>query len=761
MTKMDSSRCNSRQRQTLLALSLTLLGSSASAFQNPTSISPLRSRIVTLPTLTQCFSTQLDKEAESKTSTSKTTTLVDPSNLSAASHINNNGQDQELLTVLDLKSYETELLSIWDEDVTLQKGFDWEIEKLRRYFSGLRQRDDGAWVRTDSIFDFLVTHTPSKVMAVNEKGERYEGPPQPVNILDVGVLVLKNLLNGLGFGPSLGMAAVPNVVIQKYEGSFFTFIKGVLGGDLQTLAGGPLFLLLAKYYQDYGPIFNLSFGPKSFLVISDPVMARHILRDSSPEQYCKGMLAEILEPIMGDGLIPADPKIWKVRRRAVVPGFHKKWLLNMVNLVGDCGDRLISNLETNIASQTPIDMEERFCSVTLDIIGKAVFNYDFGSVNKESPIVKSVYRVLREAEHRSSSFIPYWNLPYADKWMGGQVEFSKDMGMLDDILTKLINQAVETRQEASVEELEDREVGDDPSLLRFLVNMRGEDLTSKVLRDDLMTMLIAGHETTAAMLTWTMFGLAESDPGLTKEIQAEVRTVMGNKTRPDYDDVFKMKKLRFALIEALRLYPEPPVLIRRAREEDTLPAGGSGLSGGVKVLRGTDIFISTWNLHRAPEYWENSEKYDPTRWERPFKNPGVKGWEGFRPEKVSEFSLYPNEITADYAFLPFGAGKRKCIGDQFAMLEAAVTMSMIINKFDFTLVGKPEDVGMKTGATIHTMNGLNMVVSHRSETNPIPETNDWWVEQHLSRGMDTNGRPYASTEDAAWTTSQRQGDLRP
>jgi hypothetical protein len=133
-------------------------------------------------------------------------------------------------------------------------------------------------------------------------------------MLDVGVLVTKNLLNGLGFGPTLGMAAVPDAVIQKYEGSFFSFIKGVLGGDLQTLAGGPLFLLLAKYYKDYGPIFNLSFGPKSFLVISDPVMARHILRDSSPEHYCKGMLAEILEPIMGDGLIPADPKIWKASK---------------------------------------------------------------------------------------------------------------------------------------------------------------------------------------------------------------------------------------------------------------------------------------------------------------------------------------------------------------------------------------------------------------------------------------------------------------
>eukprot|EP00579_Thalassiosira_antarctica_P004266 CAMPEP_0201890918 /NCGR_PEP_ID=MMETSP0902-20130614/33197_1 /ASSEMBLY_ACC=CAM_ASM_000551 /TAXON_ID=420261 /ORGANISM="Thalassiosira antarctica, Strain CCMP982" /LENGTH=769 /DNA_ID=CAMNT_0048421911 /DNA_START=173 /DNA_END=2482 /DNA_ORIENTATION=- len=758
---------NNRQRQImLLALSLSLLlGNSgvSTAFQSPTSISPLRTRIAS--SLTKPLFSTLDKEkeveAEKKSSTKTTTTkaLVDPSNLPAASHINT--QEATEPTILDLSSYENSLLNVWDEDVTLQKGFDWEIEKLRRFSAGLRQQDDGSWAHTPSIFDFLVTLSPSKVVGVDAMGKRYTMPPKPVNILDVGVMVTKNLLNGLGFGPSLGMAAVPDAIIQKYEGSFFTFIKGVLGGDLQTLAGGPLFLLLAKYYQVHGPIFNLSFGPKSFLVISDPVMARHILRDSSPEQYCKGMLAEILEPIMGDGLIPADPKIWKVRRRAVVPAFHKKWLNNMISLFGDCGDRLCNDLDARAVAKTPVDMEERFCSVTLDIIGKAVFNYDFGSVTKESPIIKAVYRVLREAEHRSSSFIPYWDLPYAEKWMGGQVEFRKDMGMLDTILTKMINEAVESRQEATVEELEERDVGDDASLLRFLVNMRGEDLTSKVLRDDLMTMLIAGHETTAAMLTWALFGLISNDPDMMNEIKAEVRTVMGNKSRPDYDDLVKMKKTRYALIEALRLYPEPPVLIRRARQEDTLPPGGSGLSGGVKVLRGTDIFISTWNLHRAPEYWENPEKYDPTRWERPFKNAGIKDWAGYDPEKQSIYSLYPNEITSDFAFLPFGAGKRKCIGDQFAMLEATVTMAMIMNKFDFTLVGTPEDVGMKTGATIHTMNGLNMVVSHRSETDPIPETNDWWVQQHLSRGFNANGRPYATTEDAAWTTSRQNGDLRP
>jgi cytochrome P450 len=164
----------------------------------------------------------------------------------------------------------------------------------------------------------------------------------------------------------------------------------------------------------------------------------------------------------------------------------------MVTMFGDRADILVNDLYSK--EGTALDMEERFCSVTLDIIGKAVFNYDFGSVTEESPVVKSVYRVLREAEHRSSSFIPYWDLPYADKWMGGQVEFRKDMTMLDDILANLINEAVATRREATVEELEDRDNEENPSLLRFLVDMRGEDLSSMVLRDDLMTMLIAGHE---------------------------------------------------------------------------------------------------------------------------------------------------------------------------------------------------------------------------------------------------------------------------
>ena len=653
---------------------------------------------------------------------------------------------KEKIQLLDASTYESELIERW-RDPTRQTGFDWEIEKARRYFAGLRMREDGIWVRKPSFFEFLVSKTRTNVNPLS---------PRPVGVTDVAKLFMVSILSQLGLGPLLGMAAVPNAVIQKYEGSFFSFIKGVLGGDLQTLAGGPLFLLLAKYFEDYGPIFNLSFGPKSFLVVSDPVMARHVLRESSPDQYCKGMLAEILEPIMGKGLIPADPATWRVRRRAIVPGFHKKWLNRMISLFADRAEILVNDLGPKSENKVVVDMEERFCSVTLDIIGKAVFNYDFGSVTKESPIVKAVYRVLREAEHRSSSFIPYWNLPYADQWMGGQVEFRKDMTMLDDILADLINDAVSTRREASIEELELRENEDDPSLLRFLVDMRGEDLSSMVLRDDLMTMLIAGHETTAAMLTWTLFELSQGEPGMLKEIHNEVRTVLNGKDRPDYDDIVAMKKLRYALIEALRLYPEPPVLIRRARTEDNLPRGSSDLQDGVRVLRGTDMFISTWNLHRSPDLWDQPEKFDPTRWDRPFQNAGVRGWGGYDPDKVT--GLYPNEQASDFAFLPFGGGQRKCVGDQFAMMEAVVTMSMMIKNYDFEFAIPPEEVGMKTGATIHTMNGL-MMRATRVGNDDVPCSDGWWQLQHLKRGMNANGRPYTTEEDAVRLSRELKAEV--
>jgi cytochrome P450 family 97 subfamily B polypeptide 3 len=493
-------------------------------------------------------------------------------------------------------------------------------------------------------------------------------------------------------------------------------------GDIADIADGTQFIGLQKYYRDNGSPYKLCFGPKSFLVISDPVQAKHILREEAV-RYDKGLLAEILEPIMGKGLIPADPETWSVRRRQIVPAFHKAWLGHMVGLFGYCNIPLISSLDKLAAEDGHVEMEEKFCSVALDIIGKSVFNFEFNSVTKESPVVKAVYRALVEAEHRSMTPAPYWNLPFANQLVPRLRAFNADLELLNDVLDDLINRAKTTRQVEDIEELERRDYANvkDPSLLRFMVDMRGADIDNKQLRDDLMTMLIAGHETTAAVLTWALFELLRN-PECMKKAQEEIDRVIGDRT-PTLDDIKEMKYVRLVIAETLRLYPEPPLLIRRCRTEDKLPKGGGREA---TVIRGMDMFLALYNIHRDEKFWEEPDKFDPMRFTRKFVNPDIPEWEGFDPAKW-EGRLYPNELASDFAYLPFGGGPRKCIGDEFATLEATVTLAMVLRRYNFEfdkskatnvdimdipyLVDHP--VGMRSGATIHTRNGLHLIIKKR------------------------------------------------
>ena len=332
-------------------------------------------------------------------------------------------------------------------------------------------------------------------------------------------------------------------------------------------------------------------------------------------------------------------------------------------------------------------------------------------------------------------------LPFANKWIDSQVEFSRDLSLLNDVLDELIQKALDTQQTADVEELEQRDLDamEDPSLLRFLIDMRGEDTTSKQLRDDLMTMLIAGHETTSAVLTWTLFNLVQNPEYLAK-VHAEIDACMGpvGSHTPTFDELPDLLYTRLALVEALRLYPEPPVIIRRALKETELPQGGA--AGPVRLIKGTDVFISTWNLHRSAELWDRPAEYHPERFLKEFRNERVLGWKGFTPKMAG--GLYPSEVDGDFSFLPFGGGNRKCVGDQFAMMEATVTLAMMLKKLDFTMVGTPEDVGMVTGATIHTKNGLKMTVALRPPSAPV--VNGHGVNGHGANGSGLSGAAAAA-----------------
>nr|GME04886.1 cytochrome P450 97B2, chloroplastic isoform X1 [Ipomoea batatas] len=482
-------------------------------------------------------------------------------------------------------------------------------------------------------------------------------------------------------------------------------------GAVSDLFGRPLFFSLYDWFLEYGSVYKLAFGPKAFVVVSDPIVARHILRENA-FSYDKGVLAEILEPIMGKGLIPADLDTWKQRRRVIAPGFHTSYLEAMAKVFVDCSERTILKVEKLIEGEESqggktieLDLESEFSNLALDIIGLGVFNYDFGSVTKESPVIKAVYGTLFEAEHRSTFYIPYWNIPLARWLVPRQRKFRNDLKVINDCLDGLIKLAKETRQEADVEKLQQRDYLNlkDASLLRFLVDMRGADADDSQLRDDLMTMLIAGHETTAAVLTWAVFLLAQH-PSKMKKAQAEIDAVLGQ-GRPTFESLKKLEYLRLIVVESLRLFPQPPLLIRRSLRPDQLPGGYNGDKDGYSIPAGTDIFLSVYNLHRSPYFWDKPNEFEPERFQVRKESEGIEGWAGFDPSR-SPGALYPNEIISDFAFLPFGGGPRKCVGDQFALMESTIALAMLLQKFDIKLKGTPESVELVTGATIHTKNGL-------------------------------------------------------
>eukprot|EP00899_Mesostigma_viride_P021344 jgi/Mesvir1/29210/Mv08628-RA.1 len=481
-------------------------------------------------------------------------------------------------------------------------------------------------------------------------------------------------------------------------------------GNASDLVGDPIFKPLFGWFTQLGGVYKLAFGPKAFVVVSDPVVAKHILREN-PGHYSKGILADILEPIMGTGLIPAPFAVWQERRRAIVPGFHKLYLDAMIDVFAQCGLRSINKIDGLLASaggaDVVLDMEAEFSSIALDIIGISIFNYDFGSVTNESPIIKAVYGVLDEATHRSTFYLPYWKIPCISLIVPRQREFAANMKLINDCLDSLINQAMESRVEDDLEALQNRDYAKvkDKSMLRFLVDVRGEESTCRQLRDDLMTMLIAGHETTAAVLTWAMFELCQNHDIMLKA-RDEVDRVLGDDRMPTMEDARKLPYLRLIVAETLRLYPEPPLLIRRCIQDDVLPGAHMGRPDGYKIPAGTDFFLSCYNIHRNPALWKNPDKFWPERFLE--KNVPEKvtesGWQGYDPAPMGQF--YPNEINSDYAFLPFGGGQRKCVGDQFAVMESIVILAGMLRKFDFALDIAPKDVGMWMGATLHTNKGL-------------------------------------------------------
>ena len=480
--------------------------------------------------------------------------------------------------------------------------------------------------------------------------------------------------------------------------------------DITGLLGGGLFQPLFKWMKEAGPVYLLPTGPvTSYVVVSDPDCIKQILFNYG-SKYIKGTIAEAGEFLFGLGVALQENEAWKIRRKAVAPSLHRRYVEAMVDrCFGPCAERMVELMEQSVdadgGEKKRVNMESKFSQAALDIIGISVFNYDFKALTSAAPVIQATYTALKEVETRSMDLLPTWRLPepFLRVVSPRQKNAQDAVTVIQEVTTKLVDDCkrmVEEEEKVGGAEVWARDYLNDsnPSVLRYLIAAR-EEVSSTQLRDDLLSLLVAGHETTASVLTWGTYELLKPENAeQLRLLRAELDEVLGTKPFPTYEDMTKMPYLERCFHESMRLYPQPPVYTRRAVVEDVLPK-----NLGV-VPAGQDILVSIYNLHRSPESWgPNSQVFEPMR---------------FGPLALGQ----PNELNTGYRYTPFSAGPRRCPGDKFAVLEGMAIWAVLFRRLDLTLM-KGHDVVMTSGATIHTRDG--MLVDAKRRQGPVGEHVDW------------------------------------
>ncbi|WKL47332.1 cytochrome P450 [Flavobacterium pectinovorum] len=390
-----------------------------------------------------------------------------------------------------------------------------------------------------------------------------------------------------------------------------------------------------RYFDKLGDSFSLKIGKSKHLILSrDNEVAQYILQKNQKNYYKSKFQSVYLSKYLGKGLLTVDGEFWLKQRRLIQPAFHKQ---KMNQLVENMNDTIVAELDSLVTDQS-VDVFPVMSQVAFNVVAKSLFQL---SVSDEK-----LNRIKYIIEEVQNFLVKEIRLPHKAWWfsLSGQVEKHLELAEENN---KIIQEIVEDRI-TSKEEIND--------LLNMLLETRyedtGEGMSVKQLIDEIKILFIAGHETTANALTFTLYLLAEN-PELQQKVFEEI-TEIQSETIDVVEQLQKMTYINAVLNEAMRLYPPAWITDRENVEDDNL--------AGYNIKKGTLIGVSFYELHRNPKYWENPEKFLPER---------------FLGEQKKQSMQY---------FYPFGAGPRMCIGAGFAIYEMCLTISNLVKKYTITSV---------------------------------------------------------------------------
>jgi cytochrome P450 len=401
-------------------------------------------------------------------------------------------------------------------------------------------------------------------------------------------------------------------------------------GHLLDLSNDPLGFLTKC--RDYGDIVPLRLGLTPVCVLMNPADIEQVLKDR--ETFIKSRGFRVLKTLLGEGLLTAEGESWFWQRRLAQPVFQQKRIDRYGVTMVEYTEQMLDTWHDGEAHDVHADMMR----LTLQIVMKCIFDTDVDS--GEAAVVSNALDVAMhwfESKRRQNFLVWEW-LPRPEN-----VRYRQAIAQMDEAIYSLIR-ARRSQTTASHD------------LLSMLMNARdeetGQQMDDKLLRDEVATLMLAGHETTANALSWTWMLLAQH-PAARQKLQAELQQVLAGRS-PTLADLRQLTYTNQIVKESMRLYPPVAVFGREAAQDCTI--------GDYEIHQGTVITISQWVMHRHPQYFDNPESFEPERWTDEFEKQLPRG-----------------------VYIPFGDGPRVCIGKGFAQMEAGLLLATIAQRFELDL----------------------------------------------------------------------------
>jgi cytochrome P450 len=432
-------------------------------------------------------------------------------------------------------------------------------------------------------------------------------------------------------------------------------------GNFPLLGHDPL-AVFTRWARDFGDMFYYRAGWIHVYFLNHPDLIESVLISQS-QNFAKDKVIQNSRWFLGQGLLTSEGSEWRRQRRLCQPAFHRERLSSYGQTMGAYTEEML----TTWSEGESRDIHQEMMRLTMRIVAKVLFSVE---VSEDAQKVATSLNLLMRHTSGLRMIMPP---PLRHLPLPALVRVKRAVRELDEVVNRIIR---ERRTSGA-------DTGD---LLSMLMAARDEDgsvMTDRQLRDEIMTFLLAGHETTAVSLSWTWYLLSQH-PEAARKLHQELRDVLGGRT-PQLEDMAHLPYTDRVVKESMRLYPPAWSLARTTAKEMEV--------GGYRLPVGANVVMSPWIMHRDPRFFENPERFDPERW------------------AVEIVQRLPR-----FAYFPFGGGPRLCIGASFAMMEANLLLATIAQRFQLSLVpGHP--VVPQPGITLRPRHGIQMSVAKTSDQN--------------------------------------------